>query len=506
MRGGTLSDTSSATGRVVGSIIGLCLLFGLTACDGCNDAPAAAEFDIYEVSPDSADYCAGAICGAGEICRRDRCTAPCDGDDECIFGERCTADNYCYPEIPGGTGETCEAHDDCDSRECVDGACIPARACVNDAECFSDEICSLDGACVPACSSDDECPDGESCTNGGCMVADGECDQNEDCASGECADGVCAPTCDPEAETAHCGLDTACGGLGVCQPRCSFDEACEGGICVHGRCVAGTGTDSPGLSPGDPEEGGGGDLDDPPISEDGRVAECLTNLDCADEGVRCEDGTCIPYEICATDEECGEGTYCQRGQCRPFCTVDDECPGDQTCDGDGRCSAEPEDVACRSTEQCEPCESCIFGVCTVSEYFCREDDDCGIDKLCRNGFCTYECEAAEDCPRGQSCIDMVCLDDPPPTAECVFNEECGGEFLCINGRCHTECLSHSECGSRMMCDHGVCQPDRRPGLECTRSEHCADLGGECVDGHCALACWEDRECATGACDVGFCTR
>jgi hypothetical protein len=57
-----------------------------------------------------------------------------------------------------------------------------------------------------------------------------------------------------------------------------------------------------------------------------------------------------------------------------------------------------------------------------------------------------------------------------------------------------------------MCDHGICQPDRRPGAQCLRNEHCGDDRAECVNGYCALSCWQDGECATGSCDLGFCTR
>ena len=493
MRGDHRSLFDLISRTTLGAAFGLAVLCVLAGCDGCNDPATFDGFDVSEVGPASENLCAGAICGDGEICRRDRCTVPCIDDDDCLYGERCTADGYCYPEIPGGDSEACDEDEDCDSRICHEGNCIPPRTCINGAECFADEICSLDGFCVPACTDDSECPADEICVNGGCL-AGAECENGDDCVDGACMEGICAESCDPEGPADQCGQDTACSLDGLCEPRCTFHEDCDDGVCVHGVC---TDDEIPPLDE-DP-------VDDPEDPVDDRIPECLTNTDCGDENMRCEDGACIPLTVCLDDEDCDDDTYCHRGQCRPFCEVDDDCRGEQTCE-EGRCVAEAEDVACTSTEQCEPCESCIYGVCTVSEYFCDDDGDCGIDKLCRNGFCTYECDALSDCPRGQSCIDQVCLDDPPLTGECVFNDECDQGFVCINARCHIVCETHSECGSRQMCDHGICQPDRRPGLECTRSEHCADLGGECVDGYCALACWEDRDCVTNSCESGFCTR
>lgn len=255
---------------------------------------------------------------------------------------------------------------------------------------------------------------------------------------------------------------------------------------------------SPG-SPGSPRSPDGGEDGGP------RVAECYTNDDCFDAIARCENGRCVTFDICADDDECLEGTYCHRGQCRAFCADVLDCRGEQSCQA-GRCVDVEEDFACRSTDNCEPCESCIFGVCTLSEYFCRADDDCGYDKLCRNGFCTYECRLGEECPRGQSCIEGTCLDDPPLQLECTFNSECEVSDVCINARCSIACETHAECDERQMCDHGICQPDRRPGAQCLRNDHCGDERAECVNGHCALSCWQDGECATGACDLGFCTR
>lgn len=477
---------------IAGCSFALLLVLGLGACDGCGEAPRAEVFDAIGIDTGSDNLCAGAICGAGELCRRDRCTVPCEEDDACIFGERCTSGGYCYPQIPEGESTACEDDSECLSRDCHDGYCIVPRLCVNGVDCFDDEICTVDGACAGACEDASDCPAEQACISGGCTT-NSECSETEPCASGLCEGGECLGDCDPSSEAEQCGQDSVCSAEGQCLPRCNFDAECLDGACVHGSCVPDGVDTSVDPLEDDPDEEPGDDSPD----------ACETLFDCDGENERCENGLCIGIDICADDAECNEGTYCSRGQCRPFCDSDDECRGEQLCE-EGRCVAEPEDVACRSSEQCEPCESCIYGVCTVSEFFCRQDDDCGIDKLCRNGFCTFECEAQEDCPHGQSCIDMVCLDDPPLSAECVFNEECDTGVVCINGRCHTDCETHSECGERQMCDHGICQPDRRPGQECTRNTHCEE--GECVDGHCALACWEDRDCATHTCDTGFCTR
>jgi hypothetical protein len=64
--------------------------------------------------------------------------------------------------------------------ECGDGFCSPGAFCVND-ECVE-------------CEDDDDCAEGEACTDGVCGEGADECDGDEDCDEGEvCTDGECVP-------------------------------------------------------------------------------------------------------------------------------------------------------------------------------------------------------------------------------------------------------------------------------------------------------------------------
>ncbi|MCA9565412.1 MAG: hypothetical protein KC561_18065, partial [Myxococcales bacterium] len=307
----------------------LALSLAFAGCDGCGEArPEGRAIDAWAVDADAEALCSGAICGAGEICARERCTVPCGDDDECSIGERCTTDGYCYPEEPAGNDfAPCESDDECDSQLCNEGYCAPARTCINNSECFTDEICSLDGFCVLACTGASDCDDGEACVNGSC-TAGTACVDDATCPDGACVSGVCLGACSgPE----DCGANTPCID-GGCEARCAFHEDCPGEYCVHGQCTA---DQPPALE--NPIEDPVGDMGGDTLEEiEEREAECYTNLDCEDESARCEDGLCVGLEICADDNECVDGTYCMRGQCRPFCESDEDCPGEQACGLDGQ--------------------------------------------------------------------------------------------------------------------------------------------------------------------------
>ena len=71
---------------------------------------------------------------------------------------------------------------------------------------------------------------------------------------------------------------------------------------------------------------------------------CESDSDC-DVGV-CEEGSCVEWEECQTDEDCGEGEQCALNYCvtEAECESDSDCAEDEYCSYAGWCM-EDEEVA-----------------------------------------------------------------------------------------------------------------------------------------------------------------
>ncbi|MBW2980755.1 hypothetical protein KY360_05045 [Candidatus Woesearchaeota archaeon] len=182
--------------------------------------------------------------------------------------------------VVNDTQPECVVDDDCGEGEaCTEGACvevIPPPECVEDADCEEEEVCT-EGACeavVPPadpaeCVEDADCEEGEACTEGACEAA----------------------PADPPADPAECVED------GDCE---------EEEVCTEGACEAV-------VPPADP-------------------AECVEDADCEEEEV-CTEGACEavvppadPAE-CVEDADCGEGEACTEGACELDVPPPPEDPG-----------------------------------------------------------------------------------------------------------------------------------------------------------------------------------
>jgi hypothetical protein len=207
------------------------------------------------------------------------------------------------------------------------------------------------------------------------------------------------------------------------------------------------------------------------------VDECAIHADCINPPV-CGDGDVEYPEVCecGPDQDCGSedddvnGQTCEglgydggslscAGGCLEFFTGD--CTGEAPVCGDGYCEPPEDAVSCPedcaenpecyddcTIEGCEgqPCGDegyiCVVGVCElvcdggeiqcggecvdpmVDENHCGEcDNPCSAGQECINGICDIgepiECETAEDCPVGYSCIAEICVEDVP-TSDCVL--------------------------------------------------------------------------------------
>jgi len=167
--------------------------------------------------------------------------ADCQDQNECTE-DFCTSSGTCFFR-PSNDWESCDDGDDneCLYGYCEDGVCTPAPWAQDDPQydpnlwvenetpCESDGtpgVCVC-GSCVvelPECSRDEECDDGNECT-------DDFCD-------------FCTRSCDADTWYAECHLCDRNGGPGLCmdgvceaEPECSADEECDDGIaCTDDVC------------------------------------------------------------------------------------------------------------------------------------------------------------------------------------------------------------------------------------------------------------------------------
>ena len=211
----------------------------------------------------------------------------------------------------------------------------------DDSGCFQ---CSYEGECwrTQACSADEECPDGFTCTEVGCML---ECELSGECLSPiyhlDDPDPINIPDPSPKncEDDEGCDVDHFCD-EGVCTPRCQSDDDCGSDMLCSscGKC-----------------------------QPKGIPATCGASQIFCTEGISCGPGkTCLNnrchYE-CADSSTCGVGQICSEGLC-----IDDPAP------------ATPE---CILNYDCQN-GTCINGFCHAQ---CEQSFQCGSESLCIMSVC-----------------------------------------------------------------------------------------------------------------------
>jgi hypothetical protein len=176
----------------------------LAACGSSEQMPdgsyVAADADV---APDDTE--APDVLGYEEECAPDAC--PPEGS--CRTSEDCDQAKSFYC-VPPGSPNACGI--------CFDGA----DECMDDDDCATTDLvcvrldepclCRPYWACVPGCTSDEGCGDGQACDGHHCVAA--PCAEDADCpALFQCSEGK------------------------VCARRpCTTDEGCPGGFCVESSC------------------------------------------------------------------------------------------------------------------------------------------------------------------------------------------------------------------------------------------------------------------------------
>jgi len=163
-----------------------------------------------------------ADCAGGGPCSSGKCVPPECGDASKNGDE---SDIDCGGPVcaPCGTGKSCGAHADCESKVCIAGTCQEATC--GDATQNADETDVDCGG--PTC---DDCADGKGCLQAG------------DCVSNVCMGGQCqVPKCDDGVQNGG-ESDVDCGGpnCGGCSPgeTCSVHADCLSEACIGGKCAS----------------------------------------------------------------------------------------------------------------------------------------------------------------------------------------------------------------------------------------------------------------------------
>jgi len=423
------------------------------ALAGCSEGESG---DPNACSTDNDCQGRGVIC-ADNTCSEQACTdrSECGQNRTCFQGlctpAECTTDSQCTDAVcvnlvcQDPNNQSCMSDADCEpfGKTCnpITGMCVESGGCQSDTDCDVNESCNtVTGECVPGCTEDVDCPDGQYCDAGSCEMGCrvGECPANEVCntetreCGEQCTVSECAAmdmTCDPDTgqcvertggavcESCTLGNHAECGApndvdrcislsqdQAVCSVGCESDADCPSGF----QCQSVT-TTRMGCVPAS-----------------GACEGCL--VDGCPENEVCAPGTasCIPKtetcSPCSTDLECGKGNTCttfqNRERCLPRCGSDGSCPTDFTCNED----------------LCEPdsgmCTSCDTDPSTCTDGQVLDEDKC----MCVDCVSDSDCEAGQACARGTS----QCFNGG--TGECTADSDC----------------TDGVCAGQMDTDPGVC--------------------------------------------------
>ena len=351
--------------------------------------------------------------GAGKICDpgSKRCVAGCEGDANC----------------PVRTQEACTTDQNCKNpnAKCTGGSCVVQLSCCR-------------GRCGVPCSSDSECEQNESCTDGCCAV-EGECTTSRDCQDKEYCDqttGLCTPGC----QTAQdCGLPDP--KKNRCRFKCVSNKCEEDCSCrnPHLDCTPvkfcpkdQTDPNAPCRKPIGPvckscsgnKECACKDGDDCKYICEKR--ECKADTDCADMpggATKCYNDRCSTKKACRSDADCPAALNekCENGFCAENCH--NQCVNLQSgarcftgCDPRGDGTECPSRLICSELLP----QSASGPKCKSSTTLCQQDSDCTDatqNKCGPDGYCT-SCGAGKVCRNlnQDDPNDLICI--PMPQTVC----------------------------------------------------------------------------------------
>ena len=422
------------------------------------------------------------------------------GSKKIEFDENC----FNYVEDPDEEGVDCGGSCEAECGTCDNGEQDEYELGV---DCGG--VCETIESCGAPCTSWSDCPTGQVCSEGICIVdhTGDDCSESNPCPDGYYCDDY--GSCQLEGGSgcvfnSDCQPGYICNVLGVCElgnsgPECFFDSDCgPGQYCDYlGTCQ-------------DNNEG----------------ETCTTDADCGNDFI-CVSGECAPDNNggpeCYFDSDCGSDQYCDYlGTCQDndygdSCTTDDDCGADFYCGLDKECHLQNFEPECYFDSDCGDGYYCsIEGSCELDTGgdSCTTDADCGDYFICDNGDCAPDltdnpdCFFDTDCSPGEYCkIDGTCAEDTTNTG-CTSDSDCGDDFYCaLDGTCKLDyegpdCLFDSDCGDGYYCTTDLTCAEDTVGDACTNDVDCGSDDFVCTDGSCELntggatECFFDLDCAS----------
>lgn len=410
---------------------------GLVCVEGaCTAVPCGSVADCLNgdqgcIAVNSGNFCSAVECGCancpqcplGETCNNGTCgapstcgpTAPCAGTDVCDNGT-CRP---CQGAECGGTDCTVSGCDNGEQCNTTTKQCEPVTGptaegcdtCANATECGDGWKCAplpTGNACLPPCTTGDDCETGWICQTGNCTPASFRCDG---CVTAGCPSGdACNPgnnqCVDAAPNCGSCGNDWECGDGNACHNN-ECQQRCDDGVCPSGgSCV----TNARGVSVCDkscaaactPACSGA-----TPICNNGTCVQCRTSNDCQ-TGQTCDTAS----NLCTGSGQCTAPTpILWQGQCVQ-CVTNNDCPGGQACATATNTCTSSQCAACAA-----PYPACVTIGTDSYCVQCAVDADCGVGGTCNTQ--TYACEGGTvtptekctsdaDCDAGASGFDLRC--------------------------------------------------------------------------------------------------
>lgn len=228
------------------------------------------------------------------------------GKKVCLVDQSCTQSSDCTDPwmvccVPKGAsdGLRCRFDQECANTQCTKPNCSAGYVCVRGGKCLDSESKSCDSDCYqPAkcdvasgkcsggttgCTTNADCPSGQTCASGKCTGGATNCTSNADCAQGQtCKVGKCENT------TAN---------------SCVSPQPGQSSPCVAGMvCCALSGQQGTCWSPSD--------------CASRYTASCLSHKDCP-PGLQCSETKCRILSSCENGGTCPTGFRCDGKNCVP---------------------------------------------------------------------------------------------------------------------------------------------------------------------------------------------
>ncbi len=232
------------------------------------------------------------------------------------------------------------------------------------------------------------------------------------------------------------------------------------------------------------------------------------------------EGCATTATTCLTDEECGEGFFCNTSvsSCKRECTSSADCPTDQTCFlrrgkclGGETCASKPARPICvnghvHTTDGCAfvgdrktDCglQGCLDGKCLQAPVGCGDGICDPTQEHCLN--CPFDCA----CPSGELCdtTSSACLtsancgdgtcdpNEKETCATCPIDCGCAAGQRC--DRSQQICIAFPSCGN------GSCEPNESEDCSNCPFDCACPLGQRCVNNTCAPT----NPCGDGQCSA-----